>query len=415
VITTEIVKTLLVDPDPNNPREDMGDLVALAATFTINTERPGEPINPPILVRDGKRYRIVDGERRYRAMLEGTAEPKASFTAIVADGLDEASSLLAMLATDDKKRLTDAEHAKGVQQMLVLGIEPSLVARAARIAEQQAYAVKGALTGKKKVKKPETLSLKRLAAEYEYPILEKQLIEAIEASGLERDDTATSGWPKFDTVEWCIETVAEFEKAVAKLPKKNRDGIVVAFIKGVLGNKWNVNLVTEPYIRISKRREVTKSGEPKKTDAEVLLNQFTKQNKAARKARRQWIGDHIATWDKDLKHFGAWCLDHLSYHISGSVSRLEEETGCVVPRTPNALIIASVCGEEYFDRNKCKYAITNVTVQDYMDGREEKTHIAMMEALIADGYPVSDEEQALMDVINAWLVKLAVCKKEVAK
>jgi hypothetical protein len=28
-LTTEIVKTLLVDPDPNNPRKDMGDAVVL--------------------------------------------------------------------------------------------------------------------------------------------------------------------------------------------------------------------------------------------------------------------------------------------------------------------------------------------------------------------------------------------------
>lgn len=58
------VRTADVYPSEANPRRDFGDLDALAASFELNPRHPGEPMNPPLLVRDGEVYRIVDGERR---------------------------------------------------------------------------------------------------------------------------------------------------------------------------------------------------------------------------------------------------------------------------------------------------------------------------------------------------------------
>lgn len=78
----KLVKTDDAYPSEGNPREDFGDLEALAATFALNPANPGEPLNPPVLVRDGEVYRIVDGERRWRAM--GIAGTKA-FHAIVCE------------------------------------------------------------------------------------------------------------------------------------------------------------------------------------------------------------------------------------------------------------------------------------------------------------------------------------------
>ena len=69
------VKTEDVYPSEGNPRRDFGDLDALAASFALNPAHPGEPMTPPLLVQDGGVYRIVDGERRWRAMRKaGTAE-----------------------------------------------------------------------------------------------------------------------------------------------------------------------------------------------------------------------------------------------------------------------------------------------------------------------------------------------------
>lgn len=116
--------------DRNNPRDDFGDLQELAESFSLNEDRPGEPFIPPIVVQDGSKYRIVDGARRFRAMqLIGIED----FTANVCDPITDQDAILAMLATDDKKALTDEERCRGVQQALVLGVDPHKVERASRI------------------------------------------------------------------------------------------------------------------------------------------------------------------------------------------------------------------------------------------------------------------------------------------
>lgn len=126
----------LMWPDPNNPRRDFGDLDAMADTFELNTLRPGEPVNPPVVVPDGnmggmQAYRIIDGERRWRAMEKRGQVSRCM--AVVCDGADEAAAMAAMVATDDKARLTDAELSRGVQQMLAVGVAPEEVDKAARL------------------------------------------------------------------------------------------------------------------------------------------------------------------------------------------------------------------------------------------------------------------------------------------
>lgn len=117
-------------PSGTNPRGDFGDIEALAETIRATG---GEPVNPPVLVADGDAYRIVDGERRYRALCEIHGEgSSAEVTALVYDTLEEANEVVAMLATDDKKPLTEAERARGVQQMLLLGVPEDRAAGAAR-------------------------------------------------------------------------------------------------------------------------------------------------------------------------------------------------------------------------------------------------------------------------------------------
>ena len=123
------VKTEDVYPSEGNPRRDFGDLDALAASFALNPAHPGEPMTPPLLVQDGGVYRIVDGERRWRAMRKaGTAE----FDAVVCEDWGDADAALAMLATDDKKPLDEAERSRGAQRCLLLGVEPEKVERAVR-------------------------------------------------------------------------------------------------------------------------------------------------------------------------------------------------------------------------------------------------------------------------------------------
>lgn len=166
-------------PDPNNPRKDFGDLDALADTFEMNVVRPMEPVNPPTVVPDGvsargQMFRIVDGERRWRAMVKrGAVE---SCAAIVCS-MDEANAMAAMVATDDKAQLTDAELSRGVQQMLAVGVAPEEVDKAARLKRGTARRVaKVAREG------TEQLSIEHLLAaeEFDDPDDRKRVLDAPE-------------------------------------------------------------------------------------------------------------------------------------------------------------------------------------------------------------------------------------------
>lgn len=127
-----------IRPSEQNPREDFGDIGALARSIEATG---GEPLNPPVVVADGNVYRIVDGERRYRALSSIYGEDR-EVSALVADTMDEANELVAMLATDDKRQLTEAERARDVQQMLVLGIDEQRIERASRATAGQIRAAR---------------------------------------------------------------------------------------------------------------------------------------------------------------------------------------------------------------------------------------------------------------------------------
>lgn len=117
--------------DENNPRQDFGDLDALAASFAGNG---GQPWNPPIVVADGSIFRIVDGERRIRAMRSLGASAPEEVACVVCEGMDERDAAVAMVATDDKRRLTDEEKSRGTQQMLLLGVDDDVIDKAAHLA-----------------------------------------------------------------------------------------------------------------------------------------------------------------------------------------------------------------------------------------------------------------------------------------
>lgn len=127
-----------IRPSEQNPREDFGDIGALARSIEATG---GEPLNPVVVVADGNVYRIVDGERRYRALSSIYGEDR-EVSALVSDTMDEANELVAMLATDDKRQLTEAERARGVQQMLVLGIDEQRIERASRATAGQIRAAR---------------------------------------------------------------------------------------------------------------------------------------------------------------------------------------------------------------------------------------------------------------------------------
>lgn len=162
-----------IRPSGQNPREDFGDIGALARSIEATG---GEPLNPPVVVADGNVFRIVDGERRYRALSSIYGEDR-EVSALVADTMDEANELVAMLATDDKRQLTEAERARGVQQMLVLGVDEQRIERASRATAGQIRAarrLRGSIEGRQ-------VTLEQLEAASAFD--DEKDIEAVLAAG----------------------------------------------------------------------------------------------------------------------------------------------------------------------------------------------------------------------------------------
>lgn len=163
-----------IRPSGQNPREDFGDIGALARSIEATG---GEPLNPPVVVADGNVFRIVDGERRYRALSSIYGEDR-EVSALVAESMDEANELVAMLATDDKRQLTEAERARGVQQMLVLGIDEQRIERASRATAGQIRAARR-LRGRIDAGTQVTLEQLEAASAFE----DEKDIEAVLAAG----------------------------------------------------------------------------------------------------------------------------------------------------------------------------------------------------------------------------------------
>lgn len=269
-----------IRPSGQNPREDFGDIGALARSIEATG---GEPLNPPVVVADGNVYRIVDGERRYRALSSIYGEDR-EVSALVADTMDEANELVAMLATDDKRQLTEAERARGVQQMIVLGIDEQRIERASRATAGQIRAARklsGSIEGRQ-------VTLDQLEAASAFD--DERDVEAVLAAGdgwagkadsirrrVEREEAKAEDYDAFGDA--CITVVKEKPEgfnytdwvnvglAAEKLEGKEFAAGTVAVWKG---SYWDLY---EP--------DDGSGAEPEKTEEEIRAEQEAAREKAA--------------------------------------------------------------------------------------------------------------------------------------
>ena len=132
-----------VDPNPDQPRQMMGDLTELKASIVE------KGIIEPLIVRPcGERYGIIAGERRYQAAVQlGLSE-----LPVVVRPADESESIeLALIENLQRKNLTAFEEAEALQ---------ALVERFAYTHEQLAKRL-----GKSRTSITETLSLNAMPQE----------------------------------------------------------------------------------------------------------------------------------------------------------------------------------------------------------------------------------------------------------
>lgn len=116
----KLINTSLIDPHPDNPRKNIGDVTDLAASIKTNGL-----LAPLSVVPNGSRYRVIAGHRRLAACKQaGTG----SVPCFVLD-LDPLQQLEAMITENcQREQLTALEEADAIQGMLDLGATTANVA-----------------------------------------------------------------------------------------------------------------------------------------------------------------------------------------------------------------------------------------------------------------------------------------------
>lgn len=271
-----------IRPSGQNPREDFGDIGALARSIEATG---GEPLNPPVVVADGNVFRIVDGERRYRALSSIYGEDR-EVSVLVADTMDEANELVAMLATDDKRQLTEAERARGVQQMLVLGVDEQRIERASRATAGQIRAARK-LRGRIDAGVQVTLEQLEAASAFD----DEKDVEAVLAAGEGWAGKADSIRRRNEREEAKAEDYDAFGDAGIPVVKEKPEGFVYTSwanfgdaAKKLEGNDVTgfVAVMADRYWELYKPDD--RSGaEPEKTEEEIRAEQEAEREDAALK------------------------------------------------------------------------------------------------------------------------------------
>lgn len=271
-----------IRPSEQNPREDFGDIGALARSIEATG---GEPLNPPVVVADGNVFRIVDGERRYRALSSIYGEDR-EVSALVADTMDEANELVAMLATDDKRQLTEAERARGVQQMLVLGVDEQRIERASRATAGQIRAarrLRGSIEGRQ-------VTLDQLEAASAFD--DEKDVEAVLAAGDGWAGKADSIRRRIEREEAKAEDYDAFGDAGIPVVKEKPEGFVYTnwanfgdAAKKLEGEDVTglVAVMADRYWELYKPDDRSGAG-PEKTEEEIRAEQEAEREKAALEA-----------------------------------------------------------------------------------------------------------------------------------
>lgn len=111
----QMVPIDLLVPSPMNPRKKFTD--ASLVDLTANIKQLGEVIVPLVLRSKGKKFEIIDGERRYRAST--AAGNITHLPAIVRDDMTDSAAIEMMLLTSiQKQELTPLEEASGFKALI---------------------------------------------------------------------------------------------------------------------------------------------------------------------------------------------------------------------------------------------------------------------------------------------------------
>lgn len=116
----KLINTSLIDPHPDNPRKNIGDVTDLAASIKTNGL-----LTPLSVVPNGERYRVIAGHRRLAACKQAGIGAVPCFVL----HLNPLQQLEAMVTENcQREQLTTLEEADAIQGMLALGATTASVA-----------------------------------------------------------------------------------------------------------------------------------------------------------------------------------------------------------------------------------------------------------------------------------------------
>lgn len=116
----KLINTSLIDPHPDNPRKQIGDVTDLAASIKTNGL-----LTPLSIVPNGERYRVIAGHRRLAACKQAGIRAVPCFVL----QLNPLQQLGAMVTENcQREQLTVLEEADAIQGMLDLGATTASVA-----------------------------------------------------------------------------------------------------------------------------------------------------------------------------------------------------------------------------------------------------------------------------------------------
>lgn len=402
--------------NPLNPRSQFGDLDALADSFELNAANPGEPFNPPIAVADGNVARIVDGERRYRAMKK-RGEVKECWVCLC-DGMDEAAMVVSMLATDDKMGLSAQEMSRGVQQMLILGVDEQTVDRAAR--KKCASALRRVIAHGDG--KPVAMTIEQAIAADELADNAEDY-QAVSDAGDNWEYVYRNILRQRERDERDTAIRAEALKAeVTVLDNAPKGYGLFRSLYGLDGKQVAMQAPTwaaagQVLVPPKSRYESWTLYAPKhvKTDAEkealAAANAAKKQHSADRKRRFEFVGSMLADGKCELlREVGKMAVEHMAERYSMYVSDFCDLAGraeaAITPEPTPWLVAAAYLSLDNLSPNDAAAVATDTGV-DSWKRMDFKRYAALVAALVKDGYEASDAE---LDLAAKCFAKAEVLK-----
>lgn len=421
-----------IEPHPDNPRKELGDLSELAASIRRQGILQNLTVVPSPDASD--KYRLVIGHRRFAASaLAGIDELPCA----IDEKMSYAEQIAVMMSENIQRNdLTITERVGGVQMMMDLGLDTGAVAESTGISE----------TSVRRYARLRALPRAGMAK------AERQgatLMQLIEISQIADDELRTKALDAAGTAEYnsvIYRARAEREKADRLPPMRDKLNAFAVEIKDPSGWCWKANYhysdadvlrqigafkpepgagygyVVGPYVvslykraepsaedaKQQERREALKRLEARRAREQALADDF-------RGMRDQWITDDFAARGHEdaCMRFVLWALARPEFMENARVDGRFDY--CMLPARQNNMLtnslklapdeIDAIPGKDMLDAlvliayDRISGSLPQMMdyIGNYIGGNRAERVREFYDRLEALGYPVSAEERAWLD------------------